>query len=68
MSQAVCLFRCPASFPFGAVSEDVSGEALVSAFPGVAPGVYHGPVRAQIREMSPAPVLNILLCQSSFRG
>ena len=33
MSQAVCLFACSTSSAFGAVSEDVSGEALVSALP-----------------------------------
>ena len=31
MSQAVCLFRCPTSFAFVAVFEDVSGGALVPA-------------------------------------
>ena len=33
MYQAVCLFRTVTSLVAGAVSEDVSGEALVSAFP-----------------------------------
>ena len=58
MSQAVCLFRTPTSLAFGAVSEDVSGGALVSAFPrGGRQGVYHGPVRAQIVGMSQAVCL-----------
>ena len=33
MSQAVCLFRTSTSLEFGAKSEGVSGEALVSALP-----------------------------------
>ena len=44
MSQAVCLFACPTSSPFGAVFEDVSGEALVSGLPmGGARGCLTGP-------------------------
>ena len=35
MSQAVCLFACSTSAAFGAVCEDVSSEALVSASPRV---------------------------------
>eukprot|EP00959_Pyramimonas_sp_CCMP1952_P210893 4413076-Pyramimonas_sp.AAC.1 len=44
VSQAVCLFGCPISFSVGEVSEDVSYEALVSAFPrGGARGYITGP-------------------------
>ena len=46
MSQAVCLFRFPTSFAFGAAPPDVSGEALVSA-----------PLGAQIARMSRAVCL-----------
>ena len=50
MSQAVCLFACPTSCPFRALSEDASGEALVSALPrGAAGGCCTGPFAPRSR-------------------
>eukprot|EP00959_Pyramimonas_sp_CCMP1952_P023136 486580-Pyramimonas_sp.AAC.1 len=49
MSQAICLFSCPAPFAFRADCEDVSGGVLVSApLRGAARGVFTGPFVASL--------------------
>ena len=71
-SQAVCLFACSTSAAFGAVWEDVSGEALGQLPQGMAPGgIARARSRSDCGDVSGGLLvcmLNIRCLRSSLRG